>query len=152
MTVNGSTLMDISHPLIIPISNTYKILAKLAAIKFNIERITEITKRRGRKAIFINEKMRSISQIVSDDSSLTQKGMKNKLADTGYNISQSTISNYLRKLSITRKRLVVFGDKRNDAEIIGKRQSYAIKYYGHDSDDFLFLDETGLNLRSKRSF
>jgi len=46
-----------------------------------------------------------LTQIVQDDPTLTQFGMKKKILDLGLNFSVLKISKTLKKLSITRKRI-----------------------------------------------
>jgi len=46
-----------------------------------------------------------LTQIVQNDPTLTQFGMKKKLLDLGLNFSVPKISKTLKKLSITRKRI-----------------------------------------------
>lgn len=93
-----------------------------------------------------------LAEIIADDSSLTQKGMISKLNQSNIQMAQSTVSILLKKMNITRKRLIIIADKKNDLITIEKRHPFAISYRRYQDQDLLYLDETGFNLHSTRSY
>ncbi|KAG0426706.1 hypothetical protein DMUE_5953 [Dictyocoela muelleri] len=50
------------------------------------------------------------------------------------------------------KRKILISDKKNDQETIEQRHFFAVKYRIYSDEDILYLDETGFNLHSKRSY
>jgi arginine repressor len=84
--------------------------------------------------------MSKISEVVQNDPLLTQKGIRLSLESEGLAITQSAISQNLKKLDITRKRVRKVYNKVTDSRIIQERKQYAIKYRNVQNSKPLFLD------------
>lgn len=143
---------DISTTMNIHLATVYNWIRRFSLINYDENRLGELLKKRGPK--FKNDTAREsiLFDIIADDASLTQKGMARKLQERNIHLSQPSISLSLKKIKMTRKRLVIISDKKNDEVTIGKRHQFAAKYRRYNNQDLLYLDETGFNLHSKRSY
>ena len=86
------------------------------------------------------------------DNTLTQKGMQDKLRSMDVILSQPSISNALKKLKITRKRVKLKSEKVISPDVINKRMIYARELMTIPDLKFSFLYETGLNLHLSSSY
>lgn len=93
-----------------------------------------------------------LSEVVTYDNALTQKGMQKKIFEQhAINLSIPEICKSLKRNNITRKRI----KKRieintNDKKV--ERQNYALRIRPICDDNILFLDETGLNLHASINY
>lgn len=92
-------------------------------------------------------------QMVTEQNELIQKEMKEVLLETTREeVSQSTVSRKLKKLGFTRKRLSKLPLERNNAAIINTRAVYAGTIGRIPDEKLIFLDESGFNLHTARSY
>jgi len=112
----------------------------------------KLIKKCGRAPIISSMSIIKLAEVVQEDNSLTQKGMAQKMMESGFSISQPSVSLYLKKLDITRKRLRRVISTTQEARIINDRRLYSIKYRNVDMESLLFLDETGFNLYTRPTF
>jgi len=96
--------------------------------------------RKGRKVHEEIEVKSRLESILNEDNSLTQKWMYQSLKMYNMNRSQGGVSNTLKKMGITRKRLTKIPVKRNSERIIGLRQSLGILgwnwFQSHNSKNY----------------
>ena len=90
----------------------------------NNERYCDIIKKTGLKPNEANKNLLHVAEVVQIDNTLTQKGMQDKLRSMTVIPSQAGISNALKKLKITRKRLKLKSEKVISPEVINKRMLY----------------------------
>lgn len=152
MVNNNTNPSDIASSFDISISSVYNWMNKLGKITFDPEKVGELIGRRGPKHKNVEDRINKLADVISSDCSLTQGGMAKKLLEHNINISQSTVSTTLRAMKISRKRLVLISDKKNDPQTLSSRHTFAVKYRRYSDEDLLYLDETGFNLHSKRSY
>jgi len=106
-----------------------------------------ICKKSGPKPIQIDSAANiSLTEIVQEDPTLTQKGMKAKLNESGICFSIPKICRTLKILSITRKRIKKRSSKTVTNELINQRKVYARDMRLYPNARLLFLDESGFNL------
>ena len=91
--------------------------------------------------------------VVSCNNAMIQSEMANKvLESTGVTLSQPTISRKLKKMKVTRKRLVLVPEERNSEQNIEKRAIYSRRIGRLSPDKLVFLDESGFNKHLKRRY
>jgi transposase/arginine repressor len=113
----------------------------------------EIAKtRKGRKIAEETLVMRRLEAILEEDNSLNQKGMRESLQLYNIGRCQATISNTLKKMGITRKRLTKIPVERNSERIIGLRKCYARELHNYSLSQLVYLDETGFNLHTSTNY
>lgn len=134
------------------ISSIYRWADKISSINFDPERAGELIKKRGPKMRIFDEIHTVISDILADNCSLTQRGTMKKLEENNITISQSTVCLNYKRMKLTWKILVLISNKKNDPETISSRHSFAVKYRRFEDSDLLYLDETGFNIHSRRSY
>ncbi|WUR04949.1 DDE-3 domain-containing protein [Vairimorpha necatrix] len=71
---------------------------------------------------------------------------------TGVNLTISSISKKLKKLGITRKRVSIIPVERNSLDKLNKRSIYAAEISRYSVENLVFLDETGFNAHTTRSY
>lgn len=134
------------------VSSIYRWMDKISSINFDPERAGELIKKKGPKSRVFDEIHTAISNVLANDCSLTQRGIMRKLEENNINLSQSTVCLNLKRMNLTRKRLVLISNKKNDPETINYRHSFGVKYRRFADSDLLYLDETGFNIHSRRSY
>ena len=113
----------------------------------------DIAKTRKDKKVHEETEVKSrLESILNENNSLTQKGMCQSLKMYNMNRSQGAISNTLKKMGITRKRLRKIPVERNSERIIGLRQAYARKLQHYALNHLVYLDETGFNLHTSTNY
>ncbi|KAG0436089.1 hypothetical protein DMUE_4392 [Dictyocoela muelleri] len=142
---NNSSASEIAIALGISKISAYRWIEKLSTIQFDSERVGELIKKRGPKYKINTDRELAIANILSTDCSLTQKGIISKLNENDFRISQPTCSLVLKKMNLTKKRLILISDKKNDPETIEKRHFFAVKYRRYSDENILYLDETGFD-------
>jgi len=90
----------------------------------------------------------SLTQVVQDDPTLTQKGMQLKLNESGIKFSIPKICRTLKHLSISRKRIKKRSSKNITAELQNQRKIYARHMRLYSNSRIVFLDESGFNLHA----
>ena len=91
--------------------------------------------------------------MISCDNSLIQKEVAEKLAEsTGILLDRSTISKKIKKIGISRKRLSFLPVERNSEQNINARAVYANEVLRLDYNNLVFLDETGFNKHTFRTY
>lgn len=89
---------------------------------------------------------------LSCNNSLTQGELKEKLADQNMIMSQPTISRVISKIGFSRKRLSLVPAERNTVEKLSARALYATELSRIPDENSIFLDETGFNEHTRRSY
>lgn len=90
---------------------------------------------------------------ITCNNSLTQQELKAKVEEqSGDIVSISTICRKLKKMNFTRKRLSLIPEERNTVDKIEARAIYAADIMRIRDDNLIFLDETGFNLHTRRSY
>jgi transposase len=149
---NNTLTRDIASSFGISSSCVYSWIKKFSEINFDPEKVGLLLGKRGPKFKNIDERISKLANIISEDCSFTQLGMSRKLANENIHISQSTVCLALKKMEMTRKRLVLISDKKNDPDTIASRHLFAVNYRRYIDSDLLYIDETGFNLHTKRSY
>ena len=108
----------------------------------------EIILKKGRKNKSNFELKNQLSAIVRQDNSLTQKGIADSLLSTGIKKSQASISRLLKQANLTRKRLSLVPEERNNERVLETRVQFARDIEQTDISKLVYLDETGFNLHS----
>jgi len=153
MDEKGDSVSIISERLNLSKSTVYKKLEKIYLCKEQGKNVSGLIKKPGPKVMEANEKSMILSDIVQEDNELTQQGMVSKLKESGIFVSQATVSNCLKKLDITRKRLKLRSSVVLNDELIHKRKIYAREFLRDMINKRLFfLDETGFNLHISKSY
>jgi len=91
----------------------------------NNGRYCDIIKKTGPKPNKANKNFLHVAELVQMANTLTQKRIHDKLRSMDVILFQSSISNALKKLKITRKRLKLKSEKVISPEVINKRMIYA---------------------------
>jgi arginine repressor len=86
-----------------------------------------------------------LSENLLRDLSYTQRELAAIVSEHGTPNSQSSVSRLLKKWD-TQKRLVRIPQERNTARTLDIRQCYAREVQFISNENFVFLDETGVNL------
>jgi len=90
---------------------------------------------------------------VACDNAMIQSEMANKVFETtGVTLSQPTVSRKLKKMKISRKRLVLVPEERNSEQNIGRRAIYARRIGRLSPKKLVFLDESGFNKHLRRRY
>ncbi|KAI0978187.1 hypothetical protein GJ496_011497 [Pomphorhynchus laevis] len=96
---------------------------------------------------------RGILSVISCNNSFIQKEIKERVNEQfRVMMSQATISRKLKKLEITRKILTCFPIERDTESRIDDRAVYASDISALGNENLVFLDETGFNLHTSRSY
>lgn len=94
-----------------------------------------------------------ISNCIAVRNDITLKEIKARIgADAGLNISTSTISRRMKNLNVTRKRLSLLPEERNCERVIRERRIYSTHISNYNPENLVFLDETGFNLHTHRTY
>ena len=118
-----------------------------------IPAVNKYTNTVNNKNGFLSHIEQTLFNTVSRNNSMIQKEMQEYLAThDNASISQPTISRKLKKLKITRKRLSLIPAERNSAINIDARAVYAADISRFPQSNLIFLDETGVNLHTSRSY
>lgn len=126
----------------------YKILDKIGYAEENgIEKMT-IINQKGRKRSDRTREVQAVAEVVQFENTLTQQGMKEKLAENEIRVSQSKVSRLLKEAELTRKRLKLRPTITQSSEHLEKRKCYAREIRVLRDEVLIFLDETGFNLHS----
>lgn len=112
----------------------------------------EIVVKKGRKNKDHSVIKGLISVTLMNENSLTQRGLKEVIADAGHNVSQPAVSRLLIAMEFTRKRLTLVPVERNAPRILEQRQVYARSINNIPMEKLVFLDETGFNLHTTQRF
>ena len=152
MRDEGDSIQKIARVMDLSVSIIYKWLARLHEVDIGNMDSMNFFKKPGPKPLHITEKVLKVGECIQNDSTYTQKGIVQAMAMDQVSISQSTISVYLKKLGLTRKRLKKVADKTVSQEVIAKRKNFSLKYRGVSDNNLLYLDETGFNLHTSRKF
>lgn len=152
MLMNNTKMSEICRALDIKKSCVYNYMNKFEIINYDRNRLGECLKKRGPKHKDNSIRNAALSEIIAEDNSLVQFGMQLKLRERDISVSQATIVKILKDISCSRKRLTRISDKKNDEETINMRQQFAIRYRNFDNTDLIYLDETGFNLHTTRSY
>lgn len=107
---------------------------------------------KNKKAI-IKPEERIIFNTISCNNSLIQKEIMQEISNTlNIQISQATVSRKIKKLKISRKRLSLIPYERNNDDKINARAIYASDISRFPREDLVFVDETGFNQHTRRSY
>jgi hypothetical protein len=137
-----STLLCLSYNSTLVIAN--QLLAGLSD--------SEIIHKKGRSKKDQSIVAEVTAEIILRNNSLTQKGIKEELSLSGYNLSQPAVARLPENMKYSRKRLSLVPPERNSTRNLDARQSYA-RYIEHISlFRFVYLDETGFNIHTSQSF
>ncbi|KAM0677517.1 hypothetical protein BDAP_001843 [Binucleata daphniae] len=79
---------------------------------------------------------------ITNDNTLTQSSMVDKLNNDGFEVSQATVLRLLKDMQVTRKRLSLIPDRRNTPAAIQGRLEYAAMIRMINDNDLIFLDES----------
>lgn len=134
---------------------SYSCIAKWQKIigeEQNLNNALKKLKKSGPKGVLMSNQSIILSEIIQEDNTLTQNGMKNKFNEREISITQPQISKCLKRLEITRKRIKKVSDTSRSARVVAERRNYALKYRQSSLTEFLFLDETGMNLHTRPTF
>lgn len=93
-----------------------------------------------------------ILNIIESDNSLNLHGVSDILRSQGIHKSHVTVSRCLKKLRITRKVLTKVPEDRNSQRVIDLRYNYGRMMENVRLDKLVFLDETGFNLHSSKTY
>ncbi|KAM0674273.1 hypothetical protein GVAV_002349 [Gurleya vavrai] len=105
-----------------------------------------------RKNFILNNEEQLLFNIVARNNVQTQSELAAEISASNNLItSQPTTSRKLKKMLITRKRLSLIPQERNNVLNIECRAVYAAELARISLENILFLDETGLNLHTNRS-
>ena len=148
----GEKVSSIASALDVTVQTVYAIFGKMHMQDEINGRYGDILKKTGPKPNEANQNLLHVAEVVQMDNTLTQKGMQDKLRSMDVILSQPSISNALKKLKITRKRLKLKSEKVISPEVINKRMIYARELMKIPDSKLYFLDETGLNLHSMSSY
>lgn len=108
--------------------------------------------KKGRRKKDITELKNLIRSFILEDNSLTQEGIIQRLAESGIHCSQSQISEILKEMQITRKRLSLVPAERNAPHVLDARQEYARDMSTVSIRNIVYLDETGFNLHTAKHY
>jgi len=150
LQMSNQSTRFIAETVDISISAVNTILRKIHTCECNGLELETICKKSGPKPRQLDSSENLIlMQVVQEDPSLTQVGMKCKLLDLGINNSVSKISRNLKKLSITRKRLKKKSAKTLTHDVINQRKTFARELKLYSNSRLIYLDESGFNLHSR---
>ena len=107
----GEKVSSIASALGVTEKTVYKIFGKMHTQDENNERYGDIIKKTEPKQNETNKNLLHVAEVVQMDNTLTQKGMQDNLKSMDVILSQAGISNALKKLKITRKRLKLKTEK-----------------------------------------
>lgn len=149
----GANLRNIAALVRISYSSVIRILRlekNSITFKSSSQKKSEAWKRK-------NELFGSVDQQVlcalTVDSALQLNELKQLIQiNLNINISESKISRIIRKIGFTRKRLVKVPIERNTLERLEARANYAASLIRIPNDHLIFLDETGFNHQTVRSY
>lgn len=106
----------------------------------------------ARNIILRNDEQALFNAIVIDNS-LTLKEAATAVAEsTGRHMSTSTVCRVLKKINVTRKRLSIVPNERNTESRKIERARYAAEIERINDNNLIFLDETGFNEHTKRTY
>lgn len=114
---------------------------------------TKVKETCTRRNSVYNELEQTINNIVACENDVILKEIQSKIYENlQKTVSISTISRKLKKMKITRKRLTLVPYERNTIEKINARAIYATEISRIQDENLVFLDETGFNQHTKRSY
>lgn len=94
----------------------------------------------------------TIFNTIACTNALTLKELSERISQNDREYSISTISRKLKKMGVTRKRLSLVPYERNSIEKIDARAIYAAELSIVADSNLIFLDETGFNEHTRRSY
>lgn len=112
----------------------------------------EIIRKKGRKKKDSIDTRANISSLLLRDNALTQRGIVDQLNNTGISVSQSFISKELKDMGITRKRLSIVPQERNNPRTKDLRQVFGRELEHIPMSRIIYLDETGFNLHCAQNY
>lgn len=143
------TTNEIADELEISISCARKVCEKIS-IGLTDEEISGSKK--GRPVATKHNVKSEVRKLIERDPCHTTRSIKEDLSQNGISISASTISRYLKSMDMTRKRLTVVPTERNSDRTIDRRQEFCRRMNNIQDENLVFLDETGFNLHTKKSY
>jgi len=147
MKLSNQSTKFISESLNLSISVVIKILQKIHNCEESGIGLENICLKTGPKHKLIDSAVNiTLTEIVQDDHTLTQKGMQLKLRDSGINYSISQISRTLKTLSYSRKRIKKRSSRTISADVLNQRKVYARDIRLYPNSRLIYLDESGFNL------
>ena len=146
--VNVSKIAEITE---LSKSAIYKALAKIEEYP-NLDFAT-IYGKPGRKKKKHPETVRKIKDIISEDQSLTQKGIQTKMLEFYQeNVGTSAVCRLLKEGGLKRKGLNKKASVINTESHQEKMRQYACSFIRFRTREIIFLDETGFNLHSSVNY
>lgn len=140
------------------------------AVSLHPKTVSNIIKRTSKAEAFIpagekrketcrlrNMVFSNVEQVINNtlvcNSSFVQKEIQEKILETQQVlISQPTISRKIKKMKFTRKRLCLVPEERNTSERLNARAIYSGEISRISDANLIFLDETGFNQHTRRSY
>ena len=108
-------------------------------------------RRRGRATKLDANAKAMIRNIIDDDCTVTIDFIKQKLSDSGYNVSRWTIGRAIKGFNYSLKRTSFIPERRNTPSTILERKSYSEAFLSFDINKVYFLDEAGFQYSMRRS-
>ena len=113
-------------------------------------RITAITKRTSKSKKITPEACAFIEDCIQEDCSLTLKELGKKiLYKYGIIASLTTISQSIKTMNYSFKRVVLVPEARNTTDMIEKRFTYCADYMLQDENALVFVDEFGISCSTR---
>ena len=113
---------------------------------------TFATKKCGRKpSIDTDELKKALESMLSENSTLSIDDMSEQLP-LNLKVGKSKISQTLKLMGWSKKRIRTIPNERNTARVIEERKSYVYSICNRPDEDLIFLDETGINLHVGPNF
>lgn len=147
----NKTISEIAMTLDVSETGIYKILRRYNDHIKSGNFIETFFKQAGPCSNTLDSVSINIRRILGEDCTLTQKGMCMKLAESGINRSQASISKKLQKINYTRKVTKRIVEKYNPERRLQKQQ-YGLQLLDISDEKLLFLDESGFNLHTVNNY
>jgi len=156
MSNKGHKPSDIADSLDISLATVYRILAKISntcnEVQGSVINFADLITKAGRKPSSNVVAEDRIREILCQDNTLTQNGVKEKLLTEGIKLSQSRICKLIKKIKFSRKRLKRVSDRVLSIDVIEERYNFCVRVNALANTDLMYLDETGFNLHSTNNY
>lgn len=145
--LNGSKPKQIANIMCIKITTIYSIIN----IYKTENRINKNFSKISKSKKLSDEQINILKDWIDEDCTLTLNKLKLRILTTfNINITEKSISNYIKQFNYSFKRITLQPILRNNSEIISKRRIYADEFMRLSSMqselNFIFIDEVGVSL------
>jgi len=152
----GHKPLDIAQSLEFSTATVYRIIAKIENMRnedpsseINFEDLITKAGRKPSANVLAEDHVR---EILCQDNTLTQNGVKEKLLAEGINLSQARICQLIKKINFSRKRLKRVSNRVLSNDLIEERFNFCVRVNALPNTDLLYIDETGFNLHSTNNY